>query len=208
MSIICRILKYCIKLISISLKNHYPYYEFNDWDNEIDLPAAGGIGFLSKYPIISTTIIPSPSEWFPGQLIIIDTPIGEIQFLNLHLRPPLTHSALPLPHAYFTSKKDREREVQWYGTFLKSDIPTIVCGDFNENSDAKSAQYFSKNLKMRCALDEFKQGITWWWNLPFGYKATARFDHIFYNRLYCKDAYVIPEGYSDHYPVVGEFIKI
>lgn len=58
---------------------------------------------------------------------------------------------------------------------------------------------------MKSTLDKFKTGDTWWWTLPGGFTVKARFDHIFYNNLYCTHGEVIPEGDSDHYPVFGDF---
>ena len=189
------------------LDEKYPYHEFQHYEIPYGLrrPEAGGIAIMSKFRILSCDLIMSPCNWFPAQLSVIETPIGNIQLMNLHLRPPLTDSALPLPHAYFYSKSDRKKEVQWFGTFLQPNLPTVVCGDFNEDSGASSCTHWTSNLKMRSALDEYKGKKTWWWKLPGGIIIKARFDHIFYNGLVCTTAHVIPEGLSDHYPVYADF---
>lgn len=57
---------------------------------------------MSKYPTQEVALIPSPVKcalsfsaspdersWFPGHLCIMQTPVGNVQVLNLHLRPPL-----------------------------------------------------------------------------------------------------------------------
>ena len=86
------------------------------------------IAVISKFPIDLIELIPSPVEWFPAQLLLLHSPIGDIQILNLHLRPPLTPGALPLPHAYVQSQYDRVTECKLYAEKINFDKPLIVCG--------------------------------------------------------------------------------
>lgn len=127
--------------------------------------------------------------------------------MNLHLRPPLTESALPLPHAYFTSKYQRVDEVKYYSSFINLDEPIVVCGDFNENVKAPSAAYWVERMKMKSVLEQFDPSTsTWWWQLPLGIKVYAHFDHLFYRNLQCIAGKTNQEGESDHYPIFGDFI--
>eukprot|EP01100_Stratorugosa_tubuloviscum_P006106 TRINITY_DN2650_c0_g2_i1.p1 TRINITY_DN2650_c0_g2~~TRINITY_DN2650_c0_g2_i1.p1 ORF type:complete len:434 (-),score=144.88 TRINITY_DN2650_c0_g2_i1:56-1357(-) len=191
-----------------TLKQIYKYFLFQAPGNH-SIPA-GGIGIISKFPISSCKSIESPVRWFPAHLyeISVPNPIGVIQVLNLHLRPPLTESALPLLHAYVNSKSERVKEVLFYSKYIDFKKPIIVCGDFNEGINGASVQFWIKNMLMNHCLKEHKSQIaTWHWKLPGGLEVSAQFDHMFYANLLCKSARCIHSGVSDHYPVVAEFTR-
>src|SRR5688572_20482503 len=60
----------------------YPHVSFR-----VDDAYAAGLGVMSKYPIVSSEFLPKV-DWFPAQKVVLDTPIGHVQVLNVHLRPP------------------------------------------------------------------------------------------------------------------------
>jgi len=161
---------------------HSVYHHYVDIENR---PLAGGIAVLSKVPFTEKQLIMSPVDWFPAHLIIAHTEHGDVQILNLHLRPPITPSAnpLPLPHVYFTSKYDRIKECKFISQFVDMTLPLIVVGDFNEDEKARSAQVWLSNLHMRSALSDL--ATTWHWELPLGLKITGKFDHIFFIAVVC-----------------------
>jgi len=67
------------------------------------LPPAGGIGLLSKHPFTEIALIESQVGWFPGHLVMLHSPLGDIQILNLHLRPPITrYYSLTSPFSFYT----------------------------------------------------------------------------------------------------------
>eukprot|EP01129_Flabellula_baltica_P013586 TRINITY_DN6337_c0_g1_i2.p1 TRINITY_DN6337_c0_g1~~TRINITY_DN6337_c0_g1_i2.p1 ORF type:complete len:264 (-),score=41.66 TRINITY_DN6337_c0_g1_i2:307-1068(-) len=88
---------------------------------------AGGIAILSKYPFEDELIESPLGNWFPAHLYRVETPLGIVQILNLHLRPPLHDKfALPIsPVSYFTSIGDRLTECQYYSELLDQDLPTV-----------------------------------------------------------------------------------
>jgi endonuclease/exonuclease/phosphatase (EEP) superfamily protein YafD len=51
---------------------------------------AGGMGLLSKYPVVSLEHLPSVGGLFFAWRVVLDTHLGRIQVLNVHLRPPMS----------------------------------------------------------------------------------------------------------------------
>lgn len=81
---------------------------------------AGGLAFLSKYPLNSLKVIPPPAQgWFPAWLVQVRTPLGQVLLLNVHLRPPIgdTGRMSSVPSAYFYTRNIRKlgqrRQQQW-----------------------------------------------------------------------------------------------
>lgn len=185
----------------------YSHFDHSQLETHDGKPLAGGIGILSKFPIESVKVIESPCKWFPAQLARITTPYGTVQVLNLHLRPPLSDSALPTPQAFFSSKGDRLLECLYYASFLDKEIPLVVCGDLNEGHQGNSVLFWVNKFELKSALNEHSpNSITWWWDLPGGVRITKTYDHIFSSsHLNCTDCLVIPAGESDHFPVVAHF---
>ena len=66
------------------LKQRYPHCVFKEWG------AAGGIAIMSRYELKNVTFIEPTAGWFPALLADVQTPIGLVQILNVHLRPPLS----------------------------------------------------------------------------------------------------------------------
>ena len=49
----------------------------------------GGLGACSRYPILEDELVESPVGWFPAQRVVLDTPRGKVEVLNVHLKPPI-----------------------------------------------------------------------------------------------------------------------
>lgn len=109
----------------------------------------------------------------PGMHVEIDIPqFNRIQFLNLHLRPPLSPKSNwgHLIH-FFQSKQERLDDLRhWMEKISPEKIPTIALGDTNEAGSGiwygRCTNYLS-SLGMRDAVDEHDgQTDTWIWPLP------------------------------------------
>jgi len=194
------------------LNELYPYQLFRHSENW----CAGGMGLLSKYPFEEVNWLPARSQWFHGWIIKVDSPLGPIQFLNTHLRPPIQagDSMIPSPVAFYTSKSERLVDLQDWSINLNPSMMTIILGDFNESHKGifygKAIQWLeTPELGYRDAIDEFDPSVTWEWPLPMRMKLSANFDHIFYRKkeLVCLLAGVRRQGASDHFPVVAVFQK-
>lgn len=182
----------------------FPYQQFRQHVNN------EGLGVLSKYPIHNEIYINSPSKWYPAWLVYIDTPLGRVHFLIVHLFPTLNPSPTPdsFPHySIFTAGSVREQEMKHFHTYLHSTNTTIISGDFNEGDYGKANQYL-KSQGLNDAL-AFSNSYTWHWYILF-FRLVNRYDHMYYypnNHLIPARVQVLDGGGSDHYPLVVDFVK-
>lgn len=179
------------------MSSTYPHIAFKQSQG------AGGLGVLSKLPIKSIDYLP-PQSWFPAARIVLDTPIGEVQLLNVHLRPPISDRG-SVVSGYFNTKGVREAEIATFAQSLDPKMPTLIVGDFNENDTGRAMQWLREH-GYTSALGEFQPyAKTWRWRTSVG-TLRGRYDHLCYNaKLRPLHAEVRDAGRSDHLPVVGVF---
>lgn len=182
------------------LEDTYPHQYFHH------CCGAGGFAFLSKYPFEADVIDAHPDSWFPAGLAVFDTPLGKVQGLNVHLRPPFSDDG-SIVSGYVTTPAVREAEIEHFTAHLDDDLPLIVAGDFNEDASGGAlAKLEARGL--RNALEEFDPGAdTWRWNTSFG-EVSSQLDHVAYTPgLEPIAAEVRPHGNSDHYPIIAVFVR-
>ncbi len=183
------------------LGNEYPHMVFEHTRHW----APGGMAVLSRGPLRADAPVDSPVGWFFGWRVEADTPLGKVQVLDVHLRPALSEPS-SLTKGFFSTRRDRVREIDAYLASLKPGIPTFVVGDFNEG-DGGAALRRALDRGMDNALPAFRpDATTWRW--PVGpLTARTRLDHILYEpaRHHCLEAKVLHHGRSDHLPVVASF---
>jgi len=184
------------KIIKDNLHNKYSHIKFKHWGT------AGGLAILSKYPILKIDYLKNKPGWFPAARITIKKDQDTIQLLNVHLKPGLTKKGIIGWNAYFEAEDIHVKELTHFIKKLKTDLPTIVLGDFNENDNGKSMNWLSEEMSFQDALPKFdKKSKTWRFILLRG-----RYDHlVFNNQLSCIDAKVYKLGRSDHLPLFGVF---
>jgi endonuclease/exonuclease/phosphatase family metal-dependent hydrolase len=185
------------KSIRSELARTYPFMQFK---NE---PAAGGMAILSRQPIEQIFYEQPPGGWFHGWAVKAQTELGEVQFLNVHLHPPLSERGSFTGSAYFQTQNVRQNEIQYLHQRLATDAPTIVLGDFNENESGDAMRYLGEQ-GLTDSLGQFdRRSNTWRWDMSV-VSLEGRYDHILYSgQLKCYDAKVLKEGSSDHLPVVA-----
>lgn len=192
------------KTLRAVVSTKFPYMVFEHTRNW----APGGMAVLSKRPILhADPPEPSPVGWFFGWRVEVDTVLGGVQVLNVHLRPPLTKPS-SFARGYFSTPADRLQEIRAYAAMLKPGMPTVVVGDFNEG-DRGDAIGHLLDLGLDNALPQFQPGATTW-RWPVGsLTARTRLDHILYDaaQLDCFSAEVLAAGRSDHFPVVARFVS-
>lgn len=185
------------------LGSMYPHRRFTHPDTW----PAGGMGLLSKYPVVSLQHLDSVGGFFFAWRVVLDTKLGRIQVLNLHLRPPMSDGGSWVV-GFFSTRDDRLREIEYHAEALDRRLPTLVVGDFNEEGDGKAIQF----LADRGFSDAIAQhaGSTRTWEWPVG-SITLRFqlDHILHDAHFVPvTAAVVEAGRSDHKPIWADFERM
>ena len=173
----------------------------------IDRPAAGGMGLLARGTILRQEVLEPPAGgWFPGWRVVLETSVGEVQFLGVHLRPQISDSG-SVVSGYFTTGDERLAEIRQHVASLDPDLPTLLVGDFNETESGDALEYLA-SLGYRSALSVFEPGRdTWRWTTSVG-SISFPFDHLVHDaRLVPIDVHAVETGRSDHIPVVGVFVR-
>jgi endonuclease/exonuclease/phosphatase (EEP) superfamily protein YafD len=178
------------------LSHVYQYMAFLQADRR-----AGGLAFLSRHPIRLAERRASPIGWFPAWRAILDSPIGRVQLINLHLRPP-SHRGGTV-RGYFESQVERLKEMEAYLELVSNDLPVILAGDFNEDARGRSLQKLL-SLGFDSVLERFRPWQpTWRWQTAMG-EVRWQLDHIVLARpLRATAAWVVDGGASDHVPVLA-----
>ena len=162
---------------------------------------AGGLAVLSKHPIVDDEVLPAVS-WFPAWRGVVQTRLGPVQVLDVHLRPNFDDDG-SIPGGILKTPAIRAEEMQMFTAMLDDSLPTLVAGDFNEGGGR--AVDIVKQLGLVSALDRAAVSTpTWRWEgVPF----RLRLDHVFYDdkHLALTSADVLEEGPSDHFPIVARF---
>jgi endonuclease/exonuclease/phosphatase (EEP) superfamily protein YafD len=180
----------------------YPHHRFEpppDWP-------AGGMGILSKYPIVSADILPSIAGPFFAWRLVLDTPLGRIQLLDVHLKPPMSDSGSWVV-GFFSTRDNRLSEAMQHAGSLDRSLPTIIAGDFNEESSGRALAYFDDQGYVDATAQFAGEHRTWEW--PVG-SITLRFqlDHILYDtRLIAIAGGIVERGRSDHKPIWADFVS-
>jgi endonuclease/exonuclease/phosphatase family metal-dependent hydrolase len=148
--------------------------------------------------------VPSYSGWFDGWIMSFQTTVGNVQVLNVHLRPPVSDRGSWVS-GYLSTGDDREREIKQFYARRQNGVPMIVAGDFNDGEGSGVLRWL-QGQGMRNALPQFDSDTpTWEWRVS-GITLRRRMDHIVYaTDLHCYQARVVKGGASDHYPVIGLF---
>jgi endonuclease/exonuclease/phosphatase (EEP) superfamily protein YafD len=164
----------------------------------------GGLAVLSKVAITAEELLPSPPEsWFPGERIVIDSPLGSLQLLNVHLRPAIDRGSWI--RGYQTTPPLRLQQVKAFWPRLAQDLPTIIAGDFNEEPSGTAIAFFAKRGLVRVPTTGPR---TWRYSRGALTLLAMDIDHVLLDgHLAASDAHVLDAGTSDHRPVVVTLVK-
>ena len=168
---------------------------------------AGGMGVLSRFPIVSIETLESPAGPFFAWRVVLDAPGGRIQVLDVHLRPPMSDRGSWVV-GYFSTRGDRERELAEYARRLDPALPSLIVGDFNEECDGR-AFAVAEHRGFTDAIARF-QGTTPTWGWQVGaMKLRFQLDHVMYDhRLTATAAGIVDAGRSDHKPVWADIARV
>jgi len=160
---------------------------------------AGGLAVISRHSFEDKDYVASPIQWFPAWRVVVHAPLGDLQILQVHLRPQVSDSGSYVS-GYLSTGHYRRQEIEHYSPTLDLSLPTLVAGDFNEQGG--DAVRHLRDQGMRDVSDDFNLGPTWRWPTSVG-TLRMKLDHVFYNgRVTPLDARVLDAGRSDHLPVI------
>lgn len=180
--------------IRVAFSGDYPHMAF------LSRPGPGGLAILSKSPIVEAEELP-PVTWFPAQRAVIATPLGRVQVLNVHLRPPFSDDG-SLVSGFFATPPIREEEIESFVRALDEALPTVVAGDFNEADGRALGALYARGWT-NALIAAGNKDKTWRWSV-WGFEVTDRLDHIVVDqRLSVHAAAVVDAGRSDHLPIVA-----
>lgn len=165
---------------------------------------AGGLGVLSRYPILDAEIIEPDVGFFPAWWLRAQTPAGPLVLVDVHLRPPISDGGSWVV-GFFSTQPIRAREIGNLWLDVPKGDPIIVAGDFNEETTGGVVKLLGSE-GLTDALPQFApKEPTWHW--PIGAtELRMQLDHVTYGApLVATDARVIEGGLSDHQPVVVSF---
>ncbi len=185
--------------LTARLGDRYPHRVFHFYERK-----AGGLAVLSKLPFDGDQLFDSPAtSWFPAERFTVHAPVGDIQVLNVHLRPAIDRNGWVT--GFFTTQAIRVTEVTAYAHraqhLTRDAMPTIVAGDFNEYSEGGAVEHLlATGLARGPAV-----GPATWHYVDAANQDLLRFDldHILLGKLAARDARVLDVGTSDHRPVVA-----
>lgn len=180
----------------------YPYCEFREWRG------AGGIAIMSKYRLRNVELIKPVEGWFPALTADVETPIGAVKFLNVHLRPPLSEKGSATVSALYEVPKIHVKEIGYFIEEIDGSGPLIIAGDFNESDNGMAISRLKDNGFTDALSIYDKRSKTWNWELSYGLVLRERYDHIIFSKeLKCTGAKVVKVGGSDHEPVLAVFVS-
>lgn len=187
-----------------ALGRRYPHHRFThpkDWP-------AGGMGVLSRFPIESITELPTVGGFFFAWRVVLATNLGRIQVLNVHLRPPMSDGGSWVV-GYFSTRENRLQEIEHHLAALDRSLPTLIVGDFNEESDGLALDRLAR-LGYGDATAQFHPTQpTWKWQVSSSVTLRFQLDHILHDAHFVPVASRIVEaGNSDHFPIWTDFVRI
>lgn len=181
-------------VLEVRYRQLYPYQLF------AAAAAAGGLGVLSRLPLRDEGVL-SAVYRHPAWLVAVQTPLGELRVLNVHLRAS-RRTGQSLLNGLWTMADDHEDEIRKFvqacGVW-----PAIVLGDFNEGPRGSAIRWLAQHGYVD-TLERHNPGAITFSALGGLYRVTL--DHILaQGHLHAIDARVLYGGNSDHFPVVARF---
>lgn len=185
------------QVLQRELGREYPFQVFRESAGRM----GGGLAFLSKHPGRQIAYVPSVTGWFDGWIMAFRVGGKEAQVLNVHLRPPVTESGGAI-RGYLITGDDRLAEMQRFAAHWSPDLPTIVCGDFNESPRGDAVRWLERQGFRNALPGVNPRAKTWEW--PVGVVTLRRcMDHVLVSPgIAAREARVVRVDASDHFPVI------
>jgi endonuclease/exonuclease/phosphatase (EEP) superfamily protein YafD len=176
--------------------DEYPYMLFR-----LEAGGAGALAMMSIYPLEDLGFHEGPGR-HPAWHVLVNTEMGAVQVLNVHLRPMFSGGAGPVD-SYLTVGDDHIGEISRFTEACTDGVPTIVLGDFNEGPDGDALEWLEAR-GFENALPLFHPGQETWRHASVGDTFTETIDHVLFDSAFDPlDAWVEVRGDSDHLPVIA-----
>lgn len=167
-------------------------------------PGAAGLAVLSRYPILDAGFLSAPNGWHPAWHVMVETPAGWLQILDVHLRASTVGNG-GTANSYLTTDGDHRYEIKAFTADLTKDMPTMIMGDFNESPDGVAVRYL-ESQGYRNVLPLYHPGQPTWRHASIAGQFDTTFDHILFDgSVEPLNAWVLDSGNSDHLPVMAHF---
>ena len=177
--------------------DRYPYREF-----KVD-SGPRGLSVLSRFPIEDRGLLLAPHDWHPAWRIVVQTPAGRLQVLNVHLRSKFEGAADPVTD-FVRTPIDHRREIEQFFAACEP-MPTLVVGDFNEEPGGAALEWL-ESRGFSNVLPLYHPGQSTWRGRSVAGQFALAIDHILFDgSLVPLNAWVSSAGNSDHSPVVAHF---
>jgi len=169
---------------------------------------ASGFGILSRFPIVTLDELPAIAGPFIAWRIVVDTPLGRIQILNLHLRPPMSDGGSWVV-GYWSTREVRREELQYHLESLDQTLPTLIAGDFNEEGSGLAMRHLTDRGYADAIATYRGEAPTWSWPVSSGITLRFQLDHLLHDpHFIAVAADIVDAGRSDHLPIWADLERV
>lgn len=186
-----------------SLKDDFPHMSFAAKEG------GGGFGLLSRRSLGDVKYYPPKAGWFGFYECVIEWAGRKVRIVNVHLQPVLPENGEGLAGLFklmLQTERVRAAQCEHLLSLWKDGEPVVMLGDYNSlTSLSGPAKLVGRGLtdSLAAVTENPDANITWQW-LYQGIRWRYRIDHIFHSKhVRTADCRVVPDGPSDHYPVVS-----
>jgi endonuclease/exonuclease/phosphatase family metal-dependent hydrolase len=184
------------RVLADTYGDEYPYMLFHGQSS------SGDLAILSRFPLEDRGVLPGPNGWHPAWHVLVDSPVGPVQLLNVHLRSYFNGTSNTV-ESYLTVGDDHLESIEYFTEECDPDGVNVVLGDFNEDEDGPAVRYLEER-GYEDALPLYHPGQGTWRHASLAGQLTKALDHIVFDgRLRPLNAWVEVAGNSDHIPVIA-----
>jgi endonuclease/exonuclease/phosphatase (EEP) superfamily protein YafD len=189
------------QIIEARYRGQYPYMLFAPRDD------AGGLAILSHFPLTDRGVMGlpgNPAAWHPAWFVLVQTPGGPVQVLNVHLRSEFEGES-NFVASWLSSGNDHLYEMSVFMGGALAGVPMIIAGDFNESPKGDAVRW-TEDRGFENVLPLFDPKASTWQGSGITAPVTMTVDHVLFDSSFDPlDAWVGPKVGSDHRPVVAWF---
>ncbi len=157
-----------------------------------------GFSILSKWPCKAVAFVDDTSSFYDAWLVEIESPVGPMFVLAVHLDSPADKNGRPAIVPYFLTQSKRRERIKRDFKPVPPGAPLLVVGDFNEGSGGGAVSWL-RERGFTDALPQFGRRTPTWTGTYWGIPIWFQLDHILFSRDFvCYDCGVSKGGGSDH----------